>query len=96
VRASDDRERLIEVGLDVCLLRGYEKTTVGDIAAAAGVSEDALTEEFATTEAIVMAPVDAMLAAPDKHGRFDPRDDARNPDRMRDRFQRAFRHITGR
>ena len=195
--ASDDRERLIEVGLDLCLLRGYEKTTLGDIAAAAGVSEDALTEEFATTEAIVMAPEDAMLAAvgvaladidphippvdtlqaahasvvhdviegvgpisrdrmqtmgtvimkspqlqqrtsahrkevlseflaarleteprnpsitravatwsavvaatyvaaPDKHGRFDPRDDARNPDRMRDRLQRAFRHITGR
>jgi AcrR family transcriptional regulator len=197
VSASDDRERLIEIGLDVCLSRGFEKTTLGHIAAAAGVSENALTEDFATTEAIVMVPVDAMLAAvavaladldpdlqpvdalqaahagvlhdiiegvgpisrdrmqamgnvimnspqlqqrtsahrrevlsellavrldveprhprittavatwsavvaatyvaaPDRHGRFDPHDDARRPDRMRDRLTRAFRHITGR
>jgi AcrR family transcriptional regulator len=197
VSASEDRERLIEIGLDVCLRRGYEKTTLGDVAAVAGVSEKALAAEFASTEAIVMAPVDAMLAAvavavadidpqvqpvdalqaapatvlhdiiegvgpisrdrmqamgnvimkspqlqehtsahrkevlsellaerldveprdpsitravatwsavvaatyvaaPDKHGKFEPRDDAQRPDRMRDRLKRAFGIITGR
>jgi AcrR family transcriptional regulator len=197
VTARDDRERLTEVGLEVCLRQGYDKTVLADVAAAADISEAALTEEFPTTEAIVMAPVDAMLAAvevalagigqevqpvdalqaahakvlhdiiegvgpisrdrmqamgnvvmnspglqqqmsayrrevlngmlatrltvepdnpiittavatwsavvaatyvaaPDRHGNFDPRDDAQRPDRLRDRLTRAFRHITGR
>ena len=193
----EDRERLVDVGLEVCARHGYEKTTLADIAAAAGVLQNVLAAEFATTEAIVMATVDDMLravrialadigpevgsidalkaahakvlsdisdgvgptsrkrmqamgtvvmnspdlqqrtsahrrevlgavlaerlgvgrddptvasavttwsavvaatyvAAPDKRGRFDPLDDARRPDRMRDRLTRAFRVITGR
>jgi hypothetical protein len=33
--------------------------------------------------------------APDKHGRFDPRDDAQRPDWVRDRLSRVFRVIRG-
>jgi hypothetical protein len=40
VSASDDRERLIEIGLDVCAHRGYQKTTLADVAAAGGVLAD--------------------------------------------------------
>jgi hypothetical protein len=177
VSASPDRERLIEIGLDVCVLRGYEKTTLADIAVAAGVSEDAprsrllwpistpqvqpvdalqaahatvlhdiiegvgpisrdrtqamgsvimkspelqqrasahrkevlsellalrldverhhpsITRAVATWSAVVAA---TYVAAPDNHGKFDPRDDARRPDRMRNRLTRVFGIITGR
>jgi hypothetical protein len=70
VSASDDRERLIEIGLDVCAHRGYQKTTLADVAAAGGVLAD--------------------VAVADKYGKFDPGDDARRPDRMRNRLTCAF------
>jgi AcrR family transcriptional regulator len=63
VRAAEDPDRLIEVGLDVCACQGYATTTLAEIAAAAGVSEAELIRAFPTTEAIVMVPVDAMLDA---------------------------------
>jgi AcrR family transcriptional regulator len=197
VDTNADRERLIDVGLDVCARQGYDMTGLAEIAAAAGVSEAALAHQFATKESIVMAPVDAMLkavvvaladidaevdsvdalqaahtkvlsdiidgagpisrermqamgtvvmysnelqertyehrtgilgdvlakrlkvdrnhpsvaraitmwsavvaatyvAAPDRNGRFDPRDDARRPHRMRERLAHVFTVITGR
>ena len=52
-----------------------------------------ITTAVATWSAVVAA---TYVAAPDRHGRFDPDDDARRPDRMRERLTRAFRHITGR
>jgi hypothetical protein len=36
------------------------------------------------------------VAAPDRHGRFDPGDDVRRPHRMRERLAHVFTVITGR
>jgi hypothetical protein len=52
-----------------------------------------ITTAVATWSAVVAA---TYVTAPDKHGKFDPREDARRPDRMRDRLTRTFGIITGR
>jgi hypothetical protein len=52
-----------------------------------------ITRAVATWSAVVAA---TYVAAPDNHGKFDPRDDARRPDRMRNRLTRVFGIITGR
>ena len=62
-RADRTRHLLQERALDLFLERGYEATTVADIARAAGVSQMTFFRHFATKEAVVMDdPYDVVIA----------------------------------
>lgn len=62
-RADRTRRLLQDQALDLFLARGYEATTVSDIAAAAGVSQMTFFRHFATKEAVVLDdPYDAVIA----------------------------------
>ena len=58
-----DREKLIDVALDLCIRQGYEATTIDQIAAAVGVTSPAVGRYFATKDAIILSIVDDELAA---------------------------------
>lgn len=60
---SHDREKLIDVALDLCTRQGYEATTIDQIAAAGGVTSHAVARYFATKDAIVMSIVDEIAVA---------------------------------
>lgn len=57
------RERLIEATLSLCVERGYEATTIEQIAAAAGVTPVELSRYFATKNAVLMSIVEDLLTS---------------------------------
>ncbi|MEP7091440.1 MAG: TetR family transcriptional regulator [Nocardioidaceae bacterium] len=64
IRAQRTRDRLQEVALRLIVERGYERTTVEQIAAAAGVSHMTFFRYFPTKESVVLDdPFDPTLAA---------------------------------
>lgn len=64
IRAQRTRDRLQEVALRLIVERGYERTTVEQIAAAAGVSHMTFFRYFPTKESVVLDdPFDPALAA---------------------------------
>ena len=58
-----DREKLIDVALDLCTTQGYEATTIDQIAAAVGVTSHAVGRYFATKDAIILSIVDDIVVA---------------------------------
>jgi AcrR family transcriptional regulator len=58
-----DREKLIDVALDLCITQGYEATTIDQIAAAVGVTSHAVVRYFATKDAIILSIVDDIVVA---------------------------------
>jgi AcrR family transcriptional regulator len=60
---GDCRERLIDAALTLSARQGYDATTVGQIAAKAGVSDADCAKYFATTEAVLMSIVEDMANA---------------------------------
>ena len=52
-----DREKLIDVALDLCIRQGHEATTIDQIAAAVGVTAHAVGRYFATKDAIILSIV---------------------------------------
>jgi AcrR family transcriptional regulator len=62
-RHEDCRERLVDVTLDLCTSRGYDATTVDEIAAAANVTRSEFARYFATKDAVIMSIVDDLLHA---------------------------------
>src|SRR5258708_31621061 len=58
-----DREKLIDVALDLCIRQGYEATTIVQIAAAVGVTSHAVGRYFATKDAIILSIVDDIVVA---------------------------------
>jgi AcrR family transcriptional regulator len=61
--ARDCRDRLIGATLNLCTGRGYEATTVDQIAAAAGLTPRDFARYFATKDAVLMSIVDDVLEA---------------------------------
>jgi AcrR family transcriptional regulator len=51
---------LVDSAVDLCLRRGYESTTVDDIAAAAGISVRTFARYFATKDAVFVAVLDDL------------------------------------
>lgn len=63
-RAERTRRRLLAAGLELFAERGYDATTVAQIAAAAGVTEMTFFRHFAGKEALVVDdPYDPLMAA---------------------------------
>jgi AcrR family transcriptional regulator len=61
-RAEATRERLQRVALEMFTARGYDATTVNDVAAAAGVSHMTFFRHFPTKEAVVLDdPYDPVI-----------------------------------
>src|SRR5271167_974987 len=58
-----DREKLIDVALDLCIRQGYEATTIDQIAAAGGVTSQAVVRYFATKDAIILSIVNDIVVA---------------------------------
>jgi len=58
-----DREKLIDVALDLCIRQGYEATTIDQITAAVGVTSPAGGRDFATKDAIILSIVDDIVVA---------------------------------
>src|SRR6185437_13864961 len=58
-----DREKLIDVALDLCIRQGYEATTIDQIGAAGGVTSHAVGHYFATKDAIILSIVDDIVVA---------------------------------
>ena len=58
-----DREKLIDVALDLCIRQGYEATTIDQIAAASGVTSHAVVRYFASKDAIILSIVDDIIGA---------------------------------
>ncbi len=58
-----DREKLIDVALDLCIRQGYEATTIDQIAAAVGVTSHAVVRYFASKDAIILSIVDDIIGA---------------------------------
>jgi len=63
VGEKHDREKLIDVALDLCIRQGYEATTIDQIAAAVGVTSHAVGRDFATKDAIILSIVDDIVVA---------------------------------
>src|SRR6478609_8108019 len=63
VGEKHDREKLIDVALDLCIRQGHEATTIDQIAAAVGVTAHAVGRYFATKDAIILSIVDDMVVA---------------------------------
>jgi AcrR family transcriptional regulator len=63
VAEKHDREKLIDVALDLCIRQGYEATTIDQIAAAGGVTSHAVARYFATKDAIILSIVDDIVVA---------------------------------
>jgi AcrR family transcriptional regulator len=61
--AHDCRDRLIDATLNLCMGRGYEATTVDQIAAAAGLTLHDCARYFATKDAVLMSILDDVLQA---------------------------------
>ena len=60
---THDRERLVDVALDLWITQGYEATTIDQIAAAVGVTSHAVGRYFATKDAIILSIVDNIIVA---------------------------------
>lgn len=58
-----DRDAVIDHALTMFLSRGFQHTTLDDIADAVGISAESLRLAFATTASMVIDVVDAMLAS---------------------------------
>ena len=58
---KQDREKLIDVALDLCIRQGYEATTIDQITA--GVTSHAVVRDFATKDAIILSIVDDIVVA---------------------------------
>jgi AcrR family transcriptional regulator len=63
VAEHDCRERLIDATLNLCIRRGYEATTIEQIAAAAGVTPPDYARYFASKDAVIMSIVDDLVKA---------------------------------
>ena len=62
-KAARTRERLQQVALHLFASRGYEQTTVADIAAAAGVTPMTFFRHFGDKEGVVLGdPYDPLIA----------------------------------
>jgi len=61
-RVADTRARLIDVSLDLYVSQGFTKTTVEQIAAAAGIGRSSFFRYFASKEAVLFAPALAPYA----------------------------------
>jgi AcrR family transcriptional regulator len=55
------REKLIDAALDLCMRRGYDATTVEQIAAAAGVTPDTFGRYFANKDGVVLSVAEDIL-----------------------------------
>lgn len=60
---SSTRDRLVQAAFDLFAEQGFERTTVDEIAARAGVGRTTYFRHFATKEAVVLPDHDAVLAA---------------------------------
>ncbi len=61
VLSPSDRDRVLRAMSGLCAERGYAETTVAEIVARAGVSEEAFHELFADKEECAIAAVNAIL-----------------------------------
>jgi AcrR family transcriptional regulator len=62
VLSPSDRDRVLRAMGGLCAERGYEETTVAEIVARAGVSEEAFRELFADKEECAIGAVNAILS----------------------------------
>jgi len=60
--ASDKRDRLTEAAVTLAYTRGFERTTIGDIAEQAGVASGSVYYYFKTKDDVGRAIVDSLLA----------------------------------
>jgi TetR/AcrR family transcriptional regulator len=63
--ASERREQLIEIALDLFSRKGFKGTTTREIASAAGVTEAIIFRHFETKEQLYTAIIDRRLNSPD-------------------------------
>jgi TetR/AcrR family transcriptional regulator len=63
--ASDRRNQLIEIAIDLFSRKGFGGTTTKEIATAAGVTEAIIFRHFATKQDLYKAILDARCSAPD-------------------------------
>jgi AcrR family transcriptional regulator len=60
VKKKRTRVALVDAAVDLCLRRGYENTTIEDIAVAADVSSRTFARYFATKDAVFVAVLDDL------------------------------------
>jgi AcrR family transcriptional regulator len=60
---KDCRERLVDATLSLCTRRGYEATSVDQIAAAADVTPDDFARYFASKDAVLISIIEDLLQA---------------------------------
>jgi AcrR family transcriptional regulator len=63
VAVEDCRERVIDATLSLCIRCGYERTTIDEIAAEAGVAPSDFLRYFATKDAVILSIVEDLLGA---------------------------------
>lgn len=85
VKGVEARDRLYATAIGLIAERGYDETTLRDVAAAAGVSVGLLYRYFPSKQAIVIALYDELSAD------YAQRATAMRPGRWRDRFAFALR-----
>src|ERR1700728_4417810 len=68
--ASDRRNQLIDVAIDLFSRKGFAGTTTKEIAAAAGVTEAIIFRHFATKQDLYKAILDARCSTPDTQAWF--------------------------
>jgi TetR/AcrR family transcriptional regulator len=68
--ATDRRNQLIEVAIDLFSRKGFGGTTTREIAAAAGVTEAIIFRHFATKQELYKAILDTRCATPDAQAWF--------------------------
>jgi TetR/AcrR family transcriptional regulator len=68
--ATDRRNQLIDVAIDLFSRKGFGGTTTKEIAAAAGVTEAIIFRHFATKQDLYKAILDARCSAPDAQAWF--------------------------
>jgi len=68
--ATDRRNQLIDVAIDLFSRKGFAGTTTKEIAAAAGVTEAIIFRHFATKQDLYKAILDARISTPDAQAWF--------------------------
>lgn len=62
ILSPSERERVLRAMARICAERGYEATTVAEVAAEAGVEEDVFAEMFGNKEQCMLAVIDAAAS----------------------------------